>query len=45
MIETTYRLRVLPPLLLQMVPEEAGLVRDIEAGMKPEACAQPPLVV
>ena len=41
----TYRLWALPLLLLQVVPEEAGLVGDVEAGVEAEAGAQPPLVV
>ena len=28
-----------------MVPEEASFVRDVEAGVEPEAGAKPPLVV
>ena len=41
----TYRLWALSLLLLQVVPEEAGLVGDVEAGVEAEAGAQPPLVV
>ena len=42
--KTTYRLGILPPLLLQVIPEEAGFVRNVQAGMEPQARAQPPLV-
>ena len=41
----TYRLWALPLLLLQVVPKQAGLVGDVEAGVEAEAGAQPPLVV
>ena len=41
----TYRLWALSLLLLKVVPEQAGLVGDVEAGVEAEAGAQPPLVV
>ena len=41
----TYRLWALPLLLLKVVPKQAGLVRDVEAGVEAEAGAQLPLDV